>query len=302
MVYAEAGFRSHYVTAADGLRLHTRDYGAETGRGLPVVCLAGLTRNSVDFHDLALALATHASRPRRVLALDYRGRGLSDRDPDWTHYDVRVEVGDVLAVLAALGIDEAVFVGTSRGGLVTMGLSAVRPDLIRGAVLNDIGPVLEPAGLLRIRSYVGKLPEPRNMDDATAMMRRISGAQFPALSDDDWLAMARGTFVERDVRVVTSYDPALMKPLAAIDIEGGLPSQWPLFAGLAAVPVLVIRGEHSDLLSQDTVLAMGEAHPGLLVHIVPGQGHAPLLRDSPTIACIVGFVEQVEDGQPPAVG
>ena len=302
MVQAEAGYRSHYVAAADGLRLHTRDYGAETGSGLPVVCLAGLTRNSVDFHDLALALATRASQPRRVLALDYRGRGLSDRDPDWTHYDARVEVGDVLAVLAALGIGKAVFVGTSRGGLVTMGLAAVRPDLVRGAVLNDIGPVLDQAGLLRIRAYVGKLPEPRDMDDAVAMMRRISGAQFPGLSDADWLAMAQGTFVERDGRVVTSYDPALMKPLAAVDIESGVPTQWPLFAALAAVPVLVIRGEHSDLLSQDTVLAMGEAHPGLLVHEVPGQGHAPLLRDSPTIARIGAFIDQVETDTVSAAG
>ncbi|MFZ4531131.1 MAG: alpha/beta fold hydrolase [Alsobacter sp.] len=300
MDQAEAGFRSHYVTAADGLRLHTRDYGAETGHGLPVVCLAGLTRNSVDFHDLALALATCASRPRRVLALDYRGRGLSDRDPDWTHYDARIEVGDVLAVLAALGVAEAVFVGTSRGGLVTMGLSGVRPALIRGAVLNDIGPVIEPAGLLRIRSYVGKLPEPRDMDDAVALMRHISGAQFPGLSDADWLAMAQGTFVERDGRLVSSYDPALMKPLATIDIEGALPTQWPLFAGLCGVPVLVIRGENSDLLSPETLLAMSEAHRGLLVHIVPGQGHAPLLRDSPTIERIISFVGQVEDGRVPA--
>ncbi len=300
MVQAEAGFHNHYITAADGLRLHARDYGAETGRGLAVVCLAGLTRNSVDFHDLAQALAGHKTRPRRVLALDYRGRGLSDHDPDWTHYNVGIEVGDVMAVLAALGVAEAVFVGTSRGGLVTMGLSAARPTLIRGAVLNDIGPVLEPTGLLRIRSYVGKLPAPKDMDDAASMLRHISGARFPGLDDADWLAMAQGTFVEREGRLVTSYDTALMKPLAAIDIESGLPTQWPLFGGLANMPVLVIRGEHSDLLSAETVVAMGEAHPGLLVHVVPGQGHAPLLRDSPTIQRIISFVGQVEDGRMPA--
>jgi len=300
MAKADAGYHSHYVTVADGLRLHTRDYGAKTGRGLPVVCLAGLTRNAVDFHDLALALAGHKSRPRRVLALDYRGRGLSDHDPDWTRYDARIEVGDVMAVLAALGVAEAVFVGTSRGGLVTMGLAAARPALIRGAVLNDIGPVIEPTGLLRIRSYVGKLPTPRDMTDAASMLRQISEARFPGLSDADWLAMAQGTFVEREGRLVTSYDTALMKPLAAIDIESGLPSHWPLFAGLAGLPVLVIRGENSDLLSRETLLAMSEAHPGLLVHIVPGQGHAPLLRDSPTIQRIIGFVEQVEDGRVPA--
>jgi pimeloyl-ACP methyl ester carboxylesterase len=230
-----------------------------------------------------------------VVSLDYRGRGLSDRDPDWKRYDVKVEVGDVMTQLAALGVGEAVFVGTSRGGLVTMALSAARPALIRGAVLNDIGPVIEGQGLLRIRSYVGKLPSPRDWSDATEILKRVAGSQFPALSDEDWLVFARGTWREDNGRLVSSYDPALMKPLAELDLESPIPTIWPLFEGLKDVPVLVIRGELSDLLSRQTVTAIAERHPGLETLEVPGQGHAPMLRDQPTISRIAAFVSAVED-------
>jgi pimeloyl-ACP methyl ester carboxylesterase len=292
---AEDGYSSVFTSAADGLRLHARDYGDRAWERLPVVCLSGLTRNASDFHDLALALSTHRHRPRRVVSLDYRGRGLSDRDPDWKRYDVKVEVGDVMTQLAALGVGEAVFVGTSRGGLVTMALSAARPALIRGAVLNDIGPVIEGQGLLRIRSYVGKLPSPRDWSDATEILKRVAGSQFPALSDEDWLVFARGTWREDNGRLVSSYDPALMKPLAELDLESPIPTIWPLFEGLKDVPVLVIRGELSDLLSRQTVTAIAERHPGLETLEVPGQGHAPMLRDQPTISRIAAFVSAVED-------
>lgn len=155
-------FASVFVTTTDGLRLHARDYAPADGgtARLPVVCLPGLSRTASDFHALALALTGDTKAPRRVLALDYRGRGRSDYDPDWRRYDPRVELGDLMQVLAALGVGEAVFVGTSRGGILTMALSAARPALIRGAVLNDIGPVVEAKGLIRIRGYVGKLPTP----------------------------------------------------------------------------------------------------------------------------------------------
>lgn len=290
------GYRSIFTTAQDGLSLHARDYGVRSSARLPIVCLAGLTRNSVDFHDLALALANHRHRPRRVVALDYRGRGQSAWDPEWKNYDVRIEVGDVMAQLAALGVEEAVFVGTSRGGLVTMGLAAARPAVIRAAVLNDIGPVIEAKGLIRIRSYVGKLPAPRTMAEAADYLRHISDARFPALAAEDWEVLARGSFVERDGKLAPSYDPALMKPLASLDLEAALPTLWPLFAGLSAVPVLAIRGEHSDLLTPETLDAMEKAHPALQRWIVPGQGHAPLLRDAPTVNRIAAFVAAVEDG------
>src|SRR5262245_27771991 len=131
---AETGFISRFVTARDGLKLHLRDYGPLAATVLPVVCLPGLARTAADFHELALALAEDETTPRRVLALDYRGRGLSEYDRDWKNYDIRVELDDVMQVLVAMGIDEAVFVGTSRGGLLTMALAVARPGAIRGVV------------------------------------------------------------------------------------------------------------------------------------------------------------------------
>jgi pimeloyl-ACP methyl ester carboxylesterase len=299
------GWRSVFVRAQDGLKLHAREYGYRASERLPVVCLPGLSRNAIDFHPLALALSRHAQRPRRVVAIDYRGRGLSDWDPTWSNYDVRVEVGDIAAMLDALGVPEAVFVGTSRGGLCTMGLSALRPGAIRGAVLNDVGPVIEAKGLLRIRATVGKLPPPRSLEEAAEMMRHVSDARFPALTAEDWLALAEGSWrpapEDKPGPMRPTYDPNLMKPLASLDLEAPLPPLWPLFEGLKPMPVLAIRGGNSDLLSPETLEAMAKAHRRLENLTVPGQGHAPLLRDAPTIERIARFVATVEDAPRPVL-
>ncbi|MFC4172817.1 alpha/beta fold hydrolase [Microvirga sp. GCM10011540] len=269
------GFRDFFVSAADGLRLYARDYGPEIGGALPVVCLPGLARTSGDFHELAEALSRDEARPRRVLSLDYRGRGRSDWDEDWRNYDVRIELNDTLQVLTAAGIDQAVFVGTSRGGLITMALGAIRPTLLRGAVLNDVGPVIDGKGLVRIRSYVGKLPQPRTMQEAGQILKRISDAQFPRFTEEQWEKLARGTWHENGDGLRLNYDPKLMKTLEAIDLEMPLPILWPLFEGLAPVPVLAVRGGNSDLLSAETLRAMQEKHPRLTAITVPDQGHAP---------------------------
>jgi pimeloyl-ACP methyl ester carboxylesterase len=271
-------YRDLFVSAADGLRLFARDYGPRNGSALPVVCLPGLARNSEDFHPLAAAISMDATRPRRVLALDYRGRGRSEWDPDWHHYDIGTELNDTLQVLTVAGLEKAVFVGTSRGGLITMALSAVRPTLLAGAVLNDVGPVIEPKGLIRIRNYVGKLPSPKTMQEAAQILRQLSDAQFPAFSPEQWESMARGTWHEKDGRPVLSYDPNLMKPLEALDLEMPMPDLWNLFEGLQPFPVLTIRGANSDLLAASTLDAMQERHPDLTAITVPGQGHAPLLE------------------------
>jgi pimeloyl-ACP methyl ester carboxylesterase len=286
-------YRDFFVSAADGLRLYARDYGPDAGDALPVVCLSGLTRSSEDFHELAVVLSHDASRPRRVLSLDYRGRGRSDWDMDWRNYDIEIELNDVLQVLAAAGIAKAIFIGTSRGGLITMALSAVRPTLIACAVLNDIGPVIEHRGLMRIRGYVGKLPTPRTAEEALQILRQVSGPEFPAFTDGQWKALARVTWRESEGQFILNYDPNLMKTLETADPEVPLPDLWPLFEGLKPFPLFVIRGEHSDLLSAETVQAMQERHPRLTAITVSGQGHAPAL-DGDLFHAIEQFITEVE--------
>jgi pimeloyl-ACP methyl ester carboxylesterase len=288
----------HYVTAQDGLRLHVREYGARTAPALPVVCLPGLARTTADFDPLAAALAGDVEHPRRVLALDYRGRGLSDYDPDPDRYSSVIEREDVLTVLTACAVASAVLVGTSRGGLIAMALAAVRPTAIAGVVLNDIGPVIEPHGLMRIKSYVGKLAQPRSFAEGADILRRLFGAQFPRLSDADWLASAQQSWREQDGRLVVTYDPRLARALATVDPEHPMPPQWAQFDALADVPMMVIRGANSDILSAATLAAMrarrGETMRETTIMEIPDQGHAPLLAEPETIARIAAFIAECD--------
>ncbi|RDV01395.1 alpha/beta fold hydrolase [Undibacter mobilis] len=278
---------SRFVTATDGLKLHVRDFAARDRKALPVICLPGLARTTDDFETLAAALAAGG---RRVIALDYRGRGRSDYDPDPAKYSLPVELGDVITVLTALALEPAVFVGTSRGGLLTMLMAAVRPASVAGAVLNDIGPMLEAEGLVRIKGYVGKLPTPSSYDEAARVLARLFGAQFPNLSHHDWLLSARRTYKDKDGGLVVNYDVALGKALDDFDPQKPLPDLWPQFEALKDVPVMVIRGALSDLLSATTVLEMERRHPALETLVVPDQGHAPLLTESGTISRIAAFI------------
>jgi pimeloyl-ACP methyl ester carboxylesterase len=284
------GWRSIFVTAPDGLRLHVRSYGSPIARGLPVVCLPGLARTTVDFDALATTLSSDAAAPRRVIALDYRGRGRSDYDQNYENYSLAVELADVSAVLTALGVGPAVFVGTSRGGLITMLLAAQRPTLIAGAILNDIGPVIEPKGLMRIKGYVGKLPEPRSYEEGAEILRRLFDAPFPKLDPEDWLAYARRTWREQDGRLVPDYDVNIAKTLENIDLERPLPPMWNQFDALGRVPLMVIRGANSDLLSTATVSAMQARRPDMDVVEVPDQGHAPLLVAPDLLRRIASFI------------
>lgn len=273
----DTGFTSLFISARDGLRLHARDYGPLASPALPVVCLPGFARTAADFHELAQALSQDETKPRRVLALDYRGRGLSGFDKDWKNYDIRVELDDVMQVLVAAGIEAAVFVGTSRGGLLTMAMGAARPGTIKGVVLNDIGPVIDARGLLRIRGYVGKLPLPRSFAEGAEILKRLSDQQFPLFGDAEWETMARRTWTDRDGHMRSDYDPNLMKVLEELDLEAPLPVLWSYFDGLNSVPMLAIRGANSDLLGEKTLVEMGERHPDCEIFVAPGQGHAPML-------------------------
>lgn len=290
----DTGFTSLFISARDGLMLHARDYGPLAAPALPVVCLPGFARTAADFHELALALSGDEARPRRVLALDYRGRGRSGYDSNWKNYDIRVELDDMIQLLTAAGIEQAVFVGTSRGGLLTMALAAARPGLIKGAVLNDVGPVIDARGLLRIRGYVGKLPQPRSFAEGAEILKRLSDQQFPLFGADEWDMMARRTWTERDGKLATDYDPNLMKVLEELDLEAPLPVLWGYFAGLNAVPLLAIRGANSDLLAEKTLVEMAERHPDCQTFIAPGQGHAPLLGQPDMVRRIGKLVARAE--------
>ncbi|MGQ3353398.1 MAG: alpha/beta fold hydrolase [Phreatobacter sp.] len=289
-VAGEGAYESRFVTASDGLKLHARLYGHPQDGRLPVLCLPGLSRNSGDFDVVARALAEE----RQVVALDYRGRGLSAADPDWRNYALPVELDDLLTVTTVLGLARAVFLGTSRGGLLTMLTTAARPTLLAGAILNDIGPVIEGAGLARIKSYLGRLPEPATWDEAVALLKSIGQSRFPALTDADWRGQAGSIWTERDGRLAAAFDPALAKTLESVSFDAPMPTLWPQFDGLAAVPVMVIRGEHSDILSAATVGAMADRRPDLDVLTVQGQGHAPLLTDPLSIGRIQAFVRRCD--------
>lgn len=281
-----------FTTSQEGLKLYARRYGPAQSKLLPVVCLAGLSRNSVDFHELAEHLT--GSAERQVFAFDYRGRGRSDYDPDWRNYDLRVELTDVLDMMTAFGIAEAIMIGTSRGGILSMAMPMLRPGAVRGVVLNDMGAVIDGKGLARIRSYVGKLPALKNFSEGAAVLKRISGAQFPDMPDEAWETQARRTWKEEGGKLTPQYDIKLLKTLENLDLEQPLPTLWPQFGSLAHAPVLIVRGENSDILAQNTAEEMQKRHPDCDLHVVPGQGHAPLLADAPTLNRIAAFVEKCE--------
>jgi pimeloyl-ACP methyl ester carboxylesterase len=282
-------FTSHVVTTQDGLKLFVRDYGSAS-QALPVVCLAGLARSGLDFEMLVAALASDVRAPRRVVVPDMRGRGRSDYDPNPANYNLAVELGDVLAVLAALGIARAVFIGTSRGGILSMLLAATRPDAIAGCVLNDIGPEIDMAGLLRIKGYVGKLPRSTTFAEAAAGLKRLFGGQFTRLTDDDWMAYARRTFKEDGGRLLPDYDVKLSTILETVNPDQPLPALWKEFDALAEKPLMVIRGANSDILSAATLAAMRARAPAMAAFEVKDQGHAPLLAEPDVIAAVAAFV------------
>ena len=275
------GFVERRYSAPDGLMLSARIYGEDIHGPLPAICLPGLTRNARDFHELALYLSREAAQPRKVVVFDYRGRGRSDYDPDWRNYQVTTEAGDVAAGLTALGIGPGAFIGTSRGGLITFTLAAMRPALIKAVVLNDIGPVIDGAGLVQIRAYLERAPKPANFEEAIAIQKAALGAAFPALDDADWQRATRALYsVGKDGKPVRDFDPNLVRTLKDIDLNTPLPVFWPQFLGLTGVPLLAIRGEHSTLLSAETLPEMSRVHTGMVSIIVAGQGHPPLLETS----------------------
>ena len=285
-----------FFTSHDGLKLYARHYPAPGSRKKPVLCLAGLTRNSRDFHSLAMTLSQGA-HARAVYTLDYRGRGCSEYDPNWKNYVIATEMLDVQDLMILAGLHGAAIVATSRGGLIAMLLAAAQPTAVGAVVLNDIGPVIERAGLIRIAGYVGRTPLPASWQQATEVVATMNRRAFPAVLDTEWEEVARQWFNEEDGRPTAGYDPKLGKSFA---VKDGPPDLWPQFTALSHAPLLVVRGETSDLLSPATVHQMCARHPNCTAVTVPGQGHAPLLKDAPSMAIIAHFLGEVDAGRPVA--
>ncbi len=293
---AAPGFQELTFRTSDGIDLYARDYaphGAPSSKP-PVICLHGLTRNSRDFEDFAPKVAALG---RRVFALDMRGRGRSGYDPNPARYAPPVYAGDVGGFLAQQNAPSAVFVGTSMGGLITMLLAAMSPDLVAGAVLNDVGPKLEQAALDRIAAYVGAQTAPaKDWVEAAQRCKDVNGRAFPNADDAFWLAFARRTQVERDGGVVWDYDPNIGAPFKqdyskteerpAFDLT-------PYFDALARKPLLAVRGGISDLLSADGLEFMRGRAPAMRAVEVANVGHAPFLTEPEAWAAVEAFLATV---------
>jgi pimeloyl-ACP methyl ester carboxylesterase len=281
-----------HFTSRDGLRLYARHYPVLGSVRRPAVCLAGLTRNCRDFHDLASRLATQDDAGRDVYCLDSRGRGRSQHDPDWKNYSILVELNDVLDFMTMRGLHNAAMVGTSRGGLITMLMGVLRPGAIGAVVLNDIGPVIEREGLARIVAYVGRVPLPATWKEAAELVADMNRRHFPAVTPEQWAAFARQVFNDDNGLPAYSYDPNLSKAISLL--SGEMPELWPQFEALNHAPMLAIRGENSDLLSPKTFADMQVRHPRMDAVVVKGQGHAPLLMDAPTITAVTQFLAHAD--------
>lgn len=270
----------HY-TAADGTRLAYRD----EGEGVPVLALAGLTRNGTDFDYLAPHL-----EGVRLIRPDYRGRGQSEWSGADT-YTVPHEAADAIALLDLLGIEKAAVLGTSRGGLVGMFLTAIARNRLSGLCLNDIGPVIEKPGLDRIKDYVGRNPAAKTLDELAAKLPvfMVGFANVPA---SRWREEAGRHYTQDENGTYINYDPGLRQSfLAAFD--GPLPDAWPLFDLAEGLPLAVIRGENSDLMSRETADEMQRRRPDMVRAEVADRAHVPFLDEPESLDAIRRWIAMI---------
>ncbi|WP_342076424.1 alpha/beta hydrolase [Yoonia sp. SS1-5] len=266
--------------SADGLSL----YYTDQGEGLPVIALAGLTRNGADFDHVAPHL------PVRLIRPDYRGRGQSDwADPDT--YTIPTEATDVLTLMDHLGLQKAAILGTSRGGLIAMVLAATAKDRLLGVALNDIGPVIAETGLAVIKNYIGKNPPQKTYIEA-AEARAKQWIQFQDVPMERWLAEVKAHYRETPDGLVIRYDPKLRDAVLAAGAQPA-PDLWPLYTALEGLPLALIRGENSDLLRKDTADEMARRNPALIRAEVPGRGHVPFLDEPAALAALTTWLEMM---------
>ena len=274
-----------YQSADGKLRLHAEEYGPKNAP-LTVLCLHGLTRNGRDFE----ALVKHLSADYRVIIADQRGRGQSPWDPDPTNYQIPVYARDMTCLLDRLGVAQVALIGTSMGGLISMLLGASQPARVPGIVLNDVGPEIPPAGIDRLREALTTPAHVSTWADAAQQAKRINGHAFPDYGSADWDAFARRTYAEDATgRPVPAFDPAILQGLTRpASPDAVAPTLWPVWAQLAVIPILAIRGELSDILSVETLEKMAARHPKLDRVRLPNRGHAPMLDEPPASLPSIG--------------
>jgi pimeloyl-ACP methyl ester carboxylesterase len=279
-------FRERHITLQDGLKLYFRDYGDTLSPRAPLLCLSGLVRNSTDFADVA---ERHAGE-RRVIAPDYRGRGRSDYDTDWRHYDPFVYVNDLAHLIAATGLERIIVLGTSLGAALAMGLAVMKPTAIAAVVLNDLGPDVAPDGLGRILAYVGRDHPQPDWPSAVRYLQQL----LPHLSirtEEGWMKLARGTFREAaDGLLHVDWDITLARRLG--QVSGAVPNLWPYYRALGRVPTLALRGELSDVLSSETFERMALAKPDLERVTVRHAGHTPTLSEPDAASALDDFIRR----------
>ena len=284
-----ADFEDRHWTSDDGLRLHFRDYAGPAER-TPVVCIPGLTRNARDYEGLAARLAGD----RRVICVDLRGRGDSDYARDPATYVPPTYARDLAALVEQEALSRFVAVGTSLGGLVTLLYAAEHVDRLAGAVLNDIGPEVSPEGIARIRGYVGQGRSFETWMHAARALQEIQEAIYPDYAVGDWLAMAKRVMtLGSNGRIVFDYDMKIAEPFASPQTAAP-PDLWPLWRGLAGRPLLIVRGEHSDILSAAVARRMIAEAPGSELAVVPRIGHAPTLEEPEAVGAIAQLLARVD--------
>ena len=265
--------------ASDGAKIAYGDEGA----GLPVLCLSGLTRNGGDFDYVAPHLADV-----RLVRMDYRGRGKSDWSGADT-YTIQREAMDAVELLDHLKIERAAILGTSRGGIIAMGLAATVKDRLIGACLNDIGPEIAALGLEAIKGYLGRRPDFSTYEEAVAVRATLM-AGFANVPEDRWRAEVEKHYIEDVDGLNINYDPALRE--AVLGASDNLnPDLWPFFDALEGLPLSLIRGANSDLLTEETAHQMQVRRPDMIYANVPDRGHVPFLDELEALSAIRSWLE-----------
>ena len=269
-----------HFTTSDGLNIYYED----DGDGLPILCLPGLTRTTADFDYVTPHLAGN-----RVIKIDYRGRGQSDFDATWQNYNLQVEGRDVLELLAHLGLAKTAILGTSRGGMIGMGLAAMARDHLLGVALNDIGPEINPTGIAFIMVYLGRNPAARSHAEAAAALKHVF-ADFEDVPEERWLREAQKNYIQTDDGLQITYDPKLREATEAMASQPAL-DLWPFFDALQGLPTACIRGANSQLFTQETLDRMKERRPDMITAVVPGRGHVPFLDEPEAVEALHKWVE-----------